>query len=67
MTSEIQHGTSYGAILDVDVISVDLKQTILKFDIFLKHDISELTSCSGVVNFTLLKVKIKLFKVELDL
>ena len=67
MMSDIWHRTSNGTILDVDVISVDLNQTILKFNIFLKHDISELTACSGVVNPALLKVKLKLFIVELDL
>ena len=60
-----KHGTSKGAILHVDVISVDLNQTIL---IFLKHDISELTGCSEVVNISLalFKMKIKLFELELD-
>ena len=67
MTSEIWHGTSTGAILEVDIILVDLNQTILKFNIFLKHDIREFTACSGVVDPALFKVKIKLFKVELDL
>ena len=56
VTSEILQGTSNGAILDVDVISVDLNQTILRFDYFLKHDISELTACSGFTNFALFKV-----------
>ena len=67
MMSEILHGLSNGAILDVDAISIDLNQTILKFDICLKHDISDLTACSRVVNLTLFEVKIKLFKIELDL
>ena len=67
MTSEIWHGTSNGAILDVDIILVDLNQTILKFNISLKHAISELTACSRVVDPALFKVKILLFKVELDL
>ena len=57
----------HGANLDVDVFSVDLNQTILKFNIFLKHDISELTACSVVVKPALLKVKTKLFIVELDI
>ena len=43
------YGTINGTILDVDVVSVDLNKTILKFDDFLKHDIS-LMSCSGVVD-----------------
>ena len=30
--------------------------TILKFDYYLKHDISELTVCSRVVNLALFKV-----------
>ena len=34
---------------------------------FLKHDISELMACSGVANLALFKVKIKIFKVEIDL
>ena len=67
MTSEIWHGTSNGAILDVDLILVDLNQTILKLNTFLKHDISELTACSGVVDPAIFKVNIKLFNVELDL
>ena len=67
MTSEILHGTSTGAILDVDVFLVDLNLTILKINIFLKHAISELTACSRVVDPALFKVKIQLFKVELDL
>ena len=54
-------------ILDVDVILVDLNQPILKLNYFLKHDISELTVCSGVANLALFKVKIKIFKVEIDL
>ena len=41
--------------------------TILKFDEFLKHGISELTACSGDVDPALFKVKIKIFKVNLDL
>ena len=67
VTSESLHGLPNGAIFDIDVISVDLNQTVLKFDIFLKHNISELTACSRVVNLALFKVKIKLSKVELDL
>ena len=46
---------------------MDLNQTILKFNIFLKHDIRELTASSGVVDPAIFKVKIQLFKVELDL
>ena len=56
VTSKILHGMSNGAILDVDVVSVDLNMTILKFDYYLKHDISELTVCSRVVNLALFKV-----------
>ena len=56
MTSEIKYGTSNGTILDVDVVSVDLNETILKFDDFLKHDISELTACSGVVDPAIFEV-----------
>ena len=53
-------------MLDVDVISVDLNPRIFTNLIFFtKHDISELTACSGVVSLALFKVKIKLFKVEL--
>ena len=40
----------------LDVVSVDLNKTILKFDNFLKHAISELTACSGVVDPALFKV-----------
>ena len=47
---------SNGTILDIDVVSVDLNESILKFDDFLKHDISELTVCSGVVDPALFKV-----------
>ena len=39
-----------------DVVSVDLNKTISKFDDFLKHDISELMACSGVVDPALFKV-----------
>ena len=56
VTSEIKYETLNGTILDVDVVSVDLNKTILKFDDFLKHDISELTACSGVVDPALFKV-----------
>ena len=55
VTSEILYGTSNGTILDIDVVSVDLNKTILKFDDFLKHDISELTACSRVVDPAFLK------------
>ena len=41
---------------DIDVVSIDLNKTILIFDDFLKHDISELTACSGVVDPVLFKV-----------
>ena len=66
MPSEILQRTSNGTVFDADVISVDLNQTILKFD-FLKHDISEITACSGVASLALFRVKIKILKVELDL
>ena len=39
----------------------------MKFDDFLKHSISELTACSGVVDPALFKVNLKIFKVDLDL
>ena len=67
MTSEIYYGTLNGTILDVDVVSVNLNKTILKFDDFLKHDISELTACSRVVDPALYKVEIKIIKADLDL
>ena len=67
MTSEILQVTSNGAILDVGVILVDLNWTVLKFDVFLKHDISELMACSGLTNLALFKVKIKMFEVEFNL
>ena len=67
MTSEILQDTSNGAILDVGVILVDLNWTVLKFDDFLKHDISELMACSEVTNLALFKVKLKIFKVEINL
>ena len=60
MKSEIWHGMSNGAILDVVVISVDLNQTILKLDNFSNYDISELMACSWVVNLALFKGKIKM-------
>ena len=43
-------------MLDVDVVSVDLNKAILNFDDFLKHNISELTVGSGVVDPALFKV-----------
>ena len=40
----------------MDVVSVDMNNSILKFDDFLKHDISELTAYSRVVDPALFKV-----------
>ena len=67
MTSEISHNTLNGTILDIDVVSVDLNKTTLKFDDFLKHAITLLMACSGVGEPALFKVQIKILKVNLDL
>ena len=39
-----------GAILDIDVISGDLKESNLKSDRFLKHENSDFMACSRVPN-----------------
>ena len=61
------YGMSNGAILDIGIVSIDLNKIILKFDDFFKHDISELTACSRLVNPVFFKVEIKIFKVVLNL
>ena len=57
--------SSKGAILDIDVISGDLKQLNLKSDRILKHENSDFMACSGVPNPAPFTVKINIFKVIL--
>ena len=55
-----------GAILDIDVISGDLKQSNLKSDRFLKLEIrNNFMACSGVPNPAPFTVKTNIFKVIL--
>ena len=54
-----------GAIFDIDVITVDLNQSNLKSDRFLKHENSDFMACSGVPNPAPLTVKTNIFKVIL--
>ena len=54
-----------GAILDIDVISGDLKESNLKSDRFFKNENSDFMACSGVLNPASFKVKTNIFKVIL--
>ena len=54
-----------GAILDMDIIAGDLKQSNLKSDRFLKHENSDFMACSGVPNPAPFTVKTNIFKVIL--
>ena len=56
---------SKGAILDIDIISGDLKQSTLKSDRFLKHKNSDFMACSGAPNPAPFTVKTNIFKVIL--
>ena len=60
VTSEISLVTSNDVILDIDVISGDLKHMILKYDKSLKHDNSDFMVCSGVPKLAPFTVKINL-------
>ena len=60
--SEIFKVRSRGAILDIDVISGDLKQSNLKSDRFLKHENSDFVACSEERNPTPFTLKINIFK-----
>ena len=53
---------SKGAILDIDIISGDLKQSNLKSDRILKHESSDFMACSGVSNPAPFTVKTNIFK-----
>ena len=50
---------------DIDLISVDLKQSNLKSDRFLKHENSDFMACSGVPNPAPFRVKIYLLYTKL--
>ena len=63
--SEISQVSSKGAVLDIDVISGDLKQLNLKSDRILKHENSDFMACSGVPNPAPFTLKINIFKVIL--
>ena len=54
-----------GAILDIDIIAEDLKQSNLKSDRFLRHENSDFMACSGVPNPAPFTVKTNIFKVIL--
>ena len=54
-----------GAILDIEVISGDLKQSNLKSDQFLKYENSHFMACPGVPNPAPFTVKTSIFKVIL--
>ena len=54
-----------GAILDIDIIAGDLKQSNWKSDRFLKHENSDFMACSGVPNHAPFPLKTNLFKVIL--
>ena len=54
-----------GAILDIDVIAGDLKQSNLKSDQFLKHENSDFMACSGVPNPAPFTVNTNIFKLIL--
>ena len=56
---------SKGAVLDIDIISGDLKQSTLKSDRFLKHENSDFMACSGVPNPAPFTVKTHIFQVIL--
>ena len=56
---------SKGAILDIDIISGDLKQSNLKSDRILKHENNDLMACSGVPNPAPFTVKTNIFKLIL--
>ena len=55
------------AILDIDIISGDLKQSNLKPGRFLKHENNDFTACSKVPKPPPFMMKIKIFKVILCL
>ena len=65
--TEISQVQRRGAILDIGVISGDLKQSNLKSIRFLKHENSDFMACSGVPNPAPFTVKINIFKVILGL
>ena len=65
LTPEILQVRSKGAILDIDVISGDLKQLNLKSNRFLKQKNSDFMACSGVPNHVPFTVKTNIFKVIL--
>ena len=56
---------SKGAILDIDIISGDLKQSNLKSDRILKHENSDFIACSGVPNPAHFTMKTNMFKLIL--
>ena len=63
--SEISQEMSKGAILDIDIISGDLKQSNLKTDQILKQENSDFMACSRVQNPARFTVKTNKFKVIL--
>ena len=55
-----------GAVLDIDIIAGDLKQSYMKSDRFLKHENSKFMACSRVPNPAPFTVKTNIFKIILD-
>ena len=65
--SEISQVRSKGTILDIDIISGDLKPSNLKSGGFLKYENSDSMACSGVPNPAPFTMKIHIIKLILGL